>query len=139
MNGGLVQRQLGLAGVAFLAVLATAALAREDRGEVRPTSEVVGVERGTWQAARVGTYGSGFLGRTTECGLRLTAKTRGVSHSVLPCGAKIVVSYRGRRVRATVVDRGAVATGHDFELTEALAADLGVRGVARVRWRFASG
>ena len=139
MNPLLVQRQLALAGVALVSALGTLAFSRGG-GDATPDAgdEVVPAVAGRWYVARVGVYGRGFFGRTTPCGVELTRTTRGISHTVLPCGAKIVVSHRGREVATEVVDRGAYAPGHQFELTAALASDLGVDAPTTVRWRFAS-
>jgi rare lipoprotein A (peptidoglycan hydrolase) len=64
--------------------------------------------------------------------------TLGIVHPVLPCGTKIFVAYGNRQAFTRVVDRGPVREGRAFDLTAALAAKLGVRGVRDVRWAFAS-
>jgi hypothetical protein len=137
-----LERQLALAGVALVSALGSLAVTRADEGrapraagtprEVPPAAE-------TWSEAAVGTYGPGLYGRSTECGVDLTATTRGVSHPVLPCGARIVVAHGGRQAETRVIDRRSFGPGRAFALTEALAADLGVTGVQLVRWRFAPG
>ena len=139
MSPVLVQRQLALAGVALVSALGTLVFSRGGDGEAAGgADEAVPAAAGRWYVARVGVYGRGFFGRTTPCGVELTRATRGISHTVLPCGAKLVVSYGGREVPTEVVDRGAFAPGHEFELTAALASDLGVEAPTTVRWRFAS-
>jgi hypothetical protein len=137
-----VERQIALAGIALASALASLALTSPDDGEdpaapaappdVPPAAQ-------TWSEAAVGTYGPGLYGRTTECGVELTRSTRGVSHPVLPCGARIVVAHGSRQAEARVVDRRSFGSGQAFALTEALAADLGLSGVQLVRWRFAPG
>ena len=139
MTPALVQRQLALAGVALLSCLGTLAFGRDAADRASAEVDPVPASAGRWYVARVGSYGRGFFGRTTECGVALTSTTRGISHTVLPCGAKIVVAFRDREVATEVVDRGAYAPGHEFELTQALAEELGVEGAVTVRWRFASG
>lgn len=139
VSPALVQRQLALAGVALVSALGTLVFSRGGNGETTGgTNAAVPVSAGRWYAARVGVYGHGFFGRTTPCGVELARDTRGISHTVLPCGAKIVVAHAGREVPTQVVDRGAYAPGHEFELTTALASDLGVEAPTTVRWRFAS-
>ena len=139
MSPALVQRQLALAGVALVSALGALAFARGEReGTQDSEDDPVPVAAGRWYVANVGVYGRGFFGRTTPCGVALTRRTLGISHTVLPCGAKIVVAYRGKEVPTAVVDRGAYAPGHEFELTQALASELGVEGPTTVRWRFAS-
>ena len=139
MSPVLVQRQLALAGVALVSALGTLAFARGDSDETPgPGDDPVPAAAGRWYVANVGVYGRGFFGRTTPCGVALMRQTRGISHTVLPCGAKVVVAYRGKEVPTAVVDRGAYAPGHEFELTQALASELGIEGPTTVRWRFAS-
>lgn len=139
MSPVVVQRWLALAGVALVSALGTLAFSRGGDDETtRGADETVPAVAGRWYVARVGVYGRGFFGRTTPCGVELTRRTRGISHTVLPCGAKLVVAHGHREVPTEVVDRGAYAPGHEFELTTALASDLGVDAPTTVRWRFAS-
>ena len=138
MTPALIQRQLALAGVALVSGLGTLAFSRGENIAPGSEAERLPVAAGRWYVAKVGSYGRGFFGRMTPCGIALTRRTRGISHTVLPCGAKIVVSYRGKEAPTQVVDRGAYAPGHEFELTQALASELGVEGPTTVRWRFAS-
>ena len=74
-------------------------------------------QRATW-------YGPGFFGNETACGQRLTRTTLGVAHRTLPCGSKVVLRYRGRFVRTTVIDRGPFANGARWDLTQATAQQL---------------
>ena len=139
MNRRLLERQLALGGVALLAVLGALALGRATEAEppARPPFEAPPVA-GRWYEAPVGTYGPGLFGRTTDCQVRLARSTRGVAHPVLPCGARIVVSYGGREVDTRVIDKGPFGTRQEFALTQALASDLGLSGVQIVRWRFSA-
>ncbi len=77
----------------------------------------MGAERMSW-------YGPGFFGNTTACGQRLTKRTFGVAHRTLPCGTKLVLRFRGRFVRTTVIDRGPYANGANWDLTRATARAL---------------
>ena len=132
MSPALVRRLVALAAVALLAgalALVLGGVRSADGGELEPV--------GRWYEARVGSYGAGLYGRPTACGRELSRATRGIAHPVLPCGAKLFISYGGREVPTEVVDRGPHAAGRDFEATEALAAELGLSGVQVVRWRFA--
>ena len=139
MNTRLLERQAALAGVALLATLAGLALARGDSTAEPPTAvEPAPPAAGRWYEATVGTYGPGFYGRTTECGVQLRRSTRGVAHPVLPCGARIVVAHGDRQAETRVVDRGPYGSGQEFALTHALADQLGVTGTRLVRWRFSS-
>ncbi|HSK15449.1 MAG TPA: hypothetical protein VK915_04705 [Gaiellaceae bacterium] len=131
MPGGLVRRQAALAGVALIGALGAIALTRaagDDPGE--PPASVV-----QWTEARVGIFV--VAEEPTDCGLTLEAGTVGVAHPVLPCGARLVLAYRGRQAQAEVVARGPVDTGRAFDVSPALAEELGLAGEADVRWRFA--
>lgn len=136
MSAALLQRQLALAAVALLAGLAALALGRAGESGVRGL-EPVPAAGGGWYEARVSVYRPAAYGVTTACGALLTKETRGIAHPVLPCGAKLFLSFGGREVQTEVVDRGPRGSRRDFDVTEALAADLELEGVEVVRWRFA--
>jgi rare lipoprotein A (peptidoglycan hydrolase) len=136
----LLERQVALAGVALVAMLGGLVLGHEaprDAPTAAKRAQTVRVA-GKWYEATVGVYGPGLFGRTSTCGLKLTRRTRGVAHPVLPCGARIEVSHGGARVATRVIDNGPYGGSEDFDLTQALAADLGLSGVEVVRWRFAA-
>ncbi len=69
-------------------------------------------------------YGPGFFGNETACGETLKRSTVGVAHRTLPCGSKVVLRYRGRYVRTTVIDRGPFSNGAKWDLTQAAAKQL---------------
>jgi rare lipoprotein A (peptidoglycan hydrolase) len=69
-------------------------------------------------------YGPGFFGNQTACGQTLTRRTIGVAHKTLPCGSKVVLHYKGRFIRTTVIDRGPYANGARWDLTQATAQAL---------------
>jgi peptidoglycan hydrolase-like protein with peptidoglycan-binding domain len=69
-------------------------------------------------------YGPGFFGERTACGQRLRRKTIGVAHRRLPCGTKVTLKYRGRYVRARVIDRGPYTRGIRWDLTQRTARKL---------------
>ena len=83
-------------------------------------------QRATW-------YGPGFFGNETACGETLTRRTMGVAHKTLPCGSKVVLRYRGRFIRTTVIDRGPYANGAKWDLTQATARALGFEYTDEVR------
>ncbi|MBA2358247.1 MAG: hypothetical protein H0V84_07465 [Actinobacteria bacterium] len=137
MSPALAQRELALAGVALLAVLVSLALGgtgsdAKDRGVPRPVT----VGGAGWYEAlaapREGPYG----GRSA-CGRVIRRETLGVAHPVLPCGAKIFISFDGKQVLTQIVDRGPDEPGLDFEISTALARRLALTGVQRIRWSFA--
>lgn len=75
---------------------------------------------------------------STTCGLTLTERSLGVTHPVLPCGAKLLIRYGGETLLTEVIDNDLVATGRQFELTPALAQLVGLDGTQQVEWRYAS-
>jgi rare lipoprotein A (peptidoglycan hydrolase) len=70
-------------------------------------------------------YGPGFWGNRTACGQTLKPTTVGVAHKKLPCGTRVTFAYRGRWVRAKVIDRGPYNAGYQWDLTRKLAKRLG--------------
>lgn len=134
MTPRLAQRELGLAAVALLAAVASLALVndRSDRGGALPQPA------GAWHSALAGVRPIGGFGRRTACGEVLRPTTLGVSHPVLPCGAKIYISFDGRHVLTQVIDRGPSVPGREFDLTAPLADRLRLAGIQRVSWAYAS-
>jgi rare lipoprotein A len=132
MRPALAVREVALAGLALLAAtitLAITAQTRDDRGNA-PQPE------GSFLAL-AGSSGPAAFGRETACGGKLTAETEGVSHPTLPCGARVFITYNGTTVLTQVVDRGPYVPGRQFDLTDALARRLGLRGVQQIRWSYA--
>lgn len=84
---------------------------------------------------RASWYGPGFYGNRTACGKRLKTTTVGVAHKKLPCGTRVAFAYMGHWVRAKVIDRGPYVPGRKWDLTEALATQLGTvpAGTAKVK------
>jgi Lytic transglycolase len=134
VNPGLVQRQAGLAAAALLATLGVLAVGKrgEEPSPVGPAPPTI-----QWQSAVVGVVPARAYARETSCGAHLDAGSIGIVHPVLPCGVDLVVTYRGKQVRAEVVNRGPVGGGRDFEVTKALADRLGFSGRQTIQWRFA--
>lgn len=132
MDAALARRQAALAGVALVGALGAIALSQVggDSDAAPPPTAVV-----EWETATVGVFEP--TGELTACGLALTDGTLGIAHPVLPCLASIVVEHQGRRVQTAVVEQGPVDPGRAFDLSPALARQLGVSGEATVRWRFA--
>ena len=63
---------------------------------------------------------------------------QGVAHPVLPCGARLYISYSGKHVLTQVIDRGPSRAEREFELTAALASCSASTGVQRIRWSYAA-
>jgi len=94
---------------------------------------------GGWYSALAASRGPAGDAERTSCGLILTAQSLGVTHPVLPCGAKLLLRFGGQTVLTEVIDNNLKSPGHQFELTEKLARDLGLDGTQGVDWRFAAG
>jgi hypothetical protein len=68
-------------------------------------------------------------GGGTACGFHAGM---GVANKTLPCGTKVTFVYGGRRVTATVDDRGPFVAGRTWDFNQNTAAALGMGGVATV-------
>jgi hypothetical protein len=132
MNAALARRLAALAAVALVGALGVIALSRigDDSDAAPPPPAAV-----KWASASVAVFEP--TSAPTACGVTVTPQTPGIAHPVLPCGAKLVLEYKGRQAEADVVERGPVDAGRAFELSPALAKQLGVAGNATVRWRYA--
>ena len=135
----MLQRAVALAAVALLAGLAALALAggaREDDASSSGPQAVTVAETG-WYSALADSRGAPRDAERTTCQRILTNRSLGVTHPVLPCGAKVFISYGGTEVLTEVIDSRLKRSGRQFELTEALAQRLGIDGTQQIRWRFA--
>lgn len=140
MSAGVVQRAVALAAVALLAGLGALALGRGAGDGDRAAGGVdeVRVAETGWYTALAGSRGAPRDAERTTCRRILTNRSLGVTHPVLPCGAKIFLSYGGTEVLTEVIDSRLKRSGRQFELTEALAQRLGIDGTQQIRWRFAT-
>jgi rare lipoprotein A len=128
----LAQREITLAGVALLAAVVSLALTSRGRDDDSTLPEPVGS-----YTALAGSSGPGAFGKKTACGGVLGPETVGLAHPVLPCGVRIYVTYGRKHVLASVIDRGPYVPGRTFDLTDALARRLGLRGVQQIHWSYA--
>ena len=129
-----------LAAVALLGGVGALALAsaRSEEPATTAGSRPVPTPDGGWYTALAGSRGVPRGAERTTCQLVLTRRSLGVSHPVLPCGAKIYLSYGDREVLTAVIDSRLRKPGRQFELTEALATRLGIEGTQELNWRFAT-
>jgi rare lipoprotein A (peptidoglycan hydrolase) len=132
MRSSLALRELALLGVALLAAVGVLAVTESRRDHGRSGAQPEGS-----YTALAGSSGQAAFGRHTACGGVLTPDTLGVAHPTLPCGARIFVTFGGVTVLTQVVDRGPYAFGRQFDLTDALARKLGLKGVQTIRWSYA--
>ncbi len=140
MSIGVVERTVALAAVALLAGVGALALTGEGNGGDGGSTRVQPVpvaEIGSYTAL-AGSRGAPRDAERTSCRLILTSRSLGVSHPVLPCGARIFIAYGGTEVLTEVIDTKLKRSGRQFELTEALAQRLGIEGTQQISWRFAS-
>jgi len=119
-----------LAGVALLTVAVALVVANR-------LQHAKGTSTGPWYSAFAAPYTPSTGPAKTACGRVIGPKTIGVAHPVLPCGAKLYIQFDGKHAIARVIDRGRAVPGHTFDLTPALARELGLQGTQSIRWRFA--
>jgi hypothetical protein len=93
---------------------------------------------GGWYEALAAPRPTATDAERTTCELVLTARSLGVTHPVLPCGAKLLLRYGGETVLTEVIDNELAASGRQFELTPALARLVGLDGTQEVEWRYAT-
>ena len=132
MRPHVAQREVALAGLALLAAAVSLAVSAQTRDSSSTTPQPEGS-----YAALAGSSGPAAFGRRTACGGIIHPETVGVSHPTLPCGARVFISYRGQTVLTQVVDRGPYVPGRQFDLTDALARRLDLRGVQQIHWAYA--
>ena len=85
-----------------------------------------------YRSAVASWYGPGLYGNKLGCGGHLSPSTIGVANKHLPCGTKLTLRYKGRTVRASVVDRGPFVGGREFDLTAATKAKLHFGSTGRI-------
>jgi rare lipoprotein A (peptidoglycan hydrolase) len=128
----LAVREFALAALALLAAVAALAVTAQTRDDTSTTPQPEGA-----YVALAGSSGPAAFGRRTACGGVVRADTEGIAHPTLPCGARVFISYNGVEVLTQVVDRGPYVPGRQFELTDALARRMGLRGVQTIHWSYA--
>jgi hypothetical protein len=139
VSSRLLTRLLGLAGVALLAAVVALAVTRErSDSNSSPLPAAAPAPGGGWYDARAAPLRAPRKPRATACGFRLTAKTLGVTHPVLPCGVQIYVEFGKEKVLTRVIGRGSPARA-ELGLTSALADEIGLHSTQEVGWRVASG
>jgi rare lipoprotein A (peptidoglycan hydrolase) len=128
----LATREIALGGVALLAAAIALAVVAQTRHRAKTGPQPVGS-----YVALAGSSGAAAFGRKTACGGVITSATEGVAHPTLPCGVRIFITYHGHTVLVPVVDRGPYTQGREFDLTDALARRVGLRGVQEIHWSYA--
>jgi hypothetical protein len=137
LSPALAQREVALAGVALLAAVVALAVASPRHESTSGHLTPVLVPGGGWYTALAGARPVRY-GTRTNCGVLLRPTTRGVVDSVLPCNVKLFVSFgKSDRILTQVIARRPVVPGRRFDVTPALADDLGIHGVERIKWVYA--
>jgi hypothetical protein len=136
LNPALAQREVALAGVALLAAVLALAITSprgtNSGGHLTPV-----FVPGGWYTALAGAQPVRY-GTKTNCGVLLRPTTRGVIDSVLPCNIRLFVSLgHSPRILTQVIARRPVVPGRRFDVTPALAEDLGIQGIQRINWVYA--
>lgn len=131
------QRVLVLGGVALVCgVVSVGAVARAEDDEDSLPESVEAPGDGWYEALAAPRRNASSTGRTA-CGYRLRANTDGVGHPVLPCGARIYVSYGSVEALTQVLARGSAGPRSQFVVTRSLARKLGLASRDLIRWRYA--
>lgn len=124
--------------MALLAGLVAVAVVERRGDSPVPAPQGATAAGGGWYDALAAPRPVGGDAERTVCGLILTARSLGVTHPVLPCGAKVLIRYGGETVLTEVIDNELVETGRQFELTPSLARLVGLDGTQEVEWRYAT-
>ena len=124
-------RAAALAGVALVALAIALAITHNNEPKDNAPTQV-----GLWYTVLAAPYTAPAT-RKSACGVQMTKDTVGVAHPTLPCGVRIFITFHGHTVLVPVVDRGPYTQGREFDLTDALARRVGLRGVQEIHWSYA--
>lgn len=138
MTASLGQRLSLLAAVALLATLVAVAVVEQRSGGSASAALTSAPAPAGWNTAFAGSRGPTGDAERTTCGQLLTPSSLGVTHPVLPCGAKIVLRYGSHNVLTEVIDNSLREPGRQLEVTDKLARMLGIDGTVELEWRFAT-
>lgn len=138
MTTSLPQRLVLLAAVALLATSAAAAIVEQRAASESSVSLTSAPAPAGWNIAFAGSRGPAGDAQRTTCGQILGPKSLGVTHPVLPCGAKVVLRHGSSQVLTEVIDNALIEPGRQLEVTDALARMMGIDGTVELEWRFAT-
>jgi hypothetical protein len=139
VNGALAQRQIALAGLALLAGILALGLGSQQRVSAPTLPESIPAPGGGWFQAIATSRGATFDSEHVDqaCGYTVGPSSRGVANPVLPCDSKVYIQFGDKQALTQVIARAPSSTEADFELTPALARELGLRGSQIIEWRYA--
>lgn len=136
----LEQRLVFLAALALLATVAAVAVVSHGGGAENARALTSAPAPAGWNIAFAGSRGATGDAQRTTCGQVLAPGSLGVTHPVLPCGAKVILRYGGKQVLSEIVDNALAEPGRQLEVTAKLASLLGIKGrTVELEWRFATG
>ena len=134
----LPQRLVLLAGIALVAAVSAVAVIEQRATDPGAAALTSAPAPAGWNTAFAGSRGATGDAQRTTCGQVLAPESLGVTHPVLPCGAKVVLRHGDTQVLTEVIDNALVEPGRQLEVTEALATMLGLDGTVELEWRFAA-
>jgi hypothetical protein len=132
------QRLVLLAAVALLAAVSAVAVIERRASDPGSAALTSAPAPAGWNTAFAGSRGQTGDAERTTCGQVLAPESLGVTHPVLPCGAKVVLRYGDTQALTEVIDNALVEPGRQLEVTDALAGMLGLDGTVELEWRFAA-
>jgi hypothetical protein len=138
MTDALAQRLVVLGAIALLGCLVALAIVEYRSRDDRPARLVGAAAPAGWNTAFAGPRGPAGDAQRTTCGQVLASDSLGVTHPVLPCGAKVILRHGDRQVLTEVIDNTLVEAGRQLEVTEALGDMLDLEQTAEIEWRFAT-
>ena len=119
--------------------LSTPATRNEIVVKQQSSAATVNPEKGVWMTGTASHYGidDGFMGGTCADGSIVTETSMGIAMRTVPLGSKVEISYNGKSVIATVVDRGPYHGNRVIDMQPAVARALGTveAGVVTVQYR----
>jgi len=127
-----------LAAIALLAAVAAMAIVAQRGTDESAAALTSAPAPAGWNIAFAGSRGATGDAQRTTCGQVLAPQSLGVTHPVLPCGAKIILRSGSEQVLTEVIDNTLVEPGRQLEVTDALAKRLGIDGTVELQWRFAT-
>ena len=138
MTESFPQRLVLLGAVALLAAVSAVAVIEQRATDTGSSALTSAPAPAGWNTAFAGSRGATGDAQRTTCGQVLAPESLGVTHPVLPCGAKVVLRYGDTQVLTEVIDNQLVEAGRQLEVTDALASMLGLDGTVELEWRFAA-
>jgi hypothetical protein len=138
VTASLGQRLALLAAVALFAAVGAAAIVEQRAASEGSVSLTSAPAPAGWNIAFAGSRGPAGDAQRTTCGQVLGPESLGVTHPVLPCGAKLVLRHDSSQVLTEVIDNALAEPGRQLEVTEELARMLGIDGTVELEWRFAA-